>query len=81
MKLDTNDAGVLCRSVNRTWIRNAIFVDKLLDIPTLPYSMHCDGHESSFLECNFTKNQNGCKTSTEAGAVCCQGSKYIFTEC
>ncbi|OPL32678.1 hypothetical protein AM593_07637, partial [Mytilus galloprovincialis] len=44
---DNNDAGVLCKSLNKTGIGNATFVDKSLDIPTLPYSIHCGGHESS----------------------------------
>ncbi|CAC5410565.1 unnamed protein product [Mytilus coruscus] len=71
---DDNDAGVLCKSLNKTWIGNATFVNKLLDIPTLPNSLNCDGHESSLLACNFTEDENGCNTTTVAGAVCCQGT-------
>ncbi|XP_063448864.1 uncharacterized protein LOC134728253 [Mytilus trossulus] len=74
LKWDNNDAGVLCKSLNSTWIGNATFVDKLLDIPTLPYSMHCDGHEYSLLECNTTEDESGCNKTTVAGAVCSQGT-------
>ncbi|XP_063440862.1 uncharacterized protein LOC134721653 isoform X2 [Mytilus trossulus] len=67
-------AEVLCKSLNRTWIGNASSVDKLLDIQTLPYSLHCSGLESSLSACNFTEDDNGCNTTTVAGATCCQGT-------
>ncbi|XP_076073393.1 uncharacterized protein LOC143044999 [Mytilus galloprovincialis] len=71
---DDNDAKVLCKSLNKTLIGNAKFVEKLSEIPTHPYSMHCDGHESSLLACNFTEDENGCNKTTVAGAVCSQGT-------
>ncbi|XP_063446818.1 uncharacterized protein LOC134726349 [Mytilus trossulus] len=71
---DDNDAGVFCRSRNKTWIGNAKFVDKLSEIPTQPYSMQCDGNESNLLACNFTEDENGCNKTIVAGAVCRQGT-------
>lgn len=74
---DDLDAGVLCKSFNKTWIGKATIADKFLDKPIFPYSMHCDGLESSLLDCNFTEDGN-CNTTTKvAGAICCQGT-HIF---
>ncbi|XP_052069299.1 uncharacterized protein LOC127708471 [Mytilus californianus] len=77
---DDYDAAVICRYLNKTWTGNATTVDKLFDMQIRPYSLHCGGHESSLLACNNTKEENGCNRTTVAGAICCQGTKCLFTE-
>ncbi|VDI08980.1 Hypothetical predicted protein [Mytilus galloprovincialis] len=69
---DDKDAVVLCRYFNQTWLGHSTVVDKLLDIPIAPYSLHCNGLETSLLKCNSTENPTSCNTSKVAGAVCCQ---------
>ncbi|XP_063444073.1 uncharacterized protein LOC134724770 [Mytilus trossulus] len=69
---DDEDAVVLCRYFNQTWIGHSIVVDKLLDITIAPYLVHCNGLETSLFKCNLTENPTSCNISKVAGAVCCQ---------
>ncbi|VDI08985.1 Hypothetical predicted protein [Mytilus galloprovincialis] len=71
---DDSDAGVLCKTLNKTWTGHAIDEDKLFDLDTAPYSLHCNGLETSLFECNYTIDQQGCNISKVAGAICCQGT-------
>ncbi|CAC5410581.1 PRSS12 [Mytilus coruscus] len=71
---DDSDATVVCKSINSTWIGNATLVDKLLNIPTLPHSLHCGGLEADVFACNFTESETGCNETKVAGALCCQGT-------
>ncbi|CAC5410564.1 unnamed protein product [Mytilus coruscus] len=71
---DDFDAGVLCKSFNRTWIGNATLVDKLPDILIAPISVHCGGLETDLFSCNFTVDEKGCNTTKVAGAICCEGT-------
>ncbi|XP_076073391.1 uncharacterized protein LOC143044995 isoform X2 [Mytilus galloprovincialis] len=74
---DDDDAAVLCRHLNSTWIGNATVVDTLVDIPIANYSLHCNGFETSLFKCNFTDAETGCNTTTVAGAMCCQGTNKL----
>ncbi|CAG2256519.1 unnamed protein product [Mytilus edulis] len=74
---DDNDATVFCKYLNRTWIGSSTVVDKLIDIPIAPYSLHCDGLEVSLFECNYTEDTTSCNTTKVAGAVCCQGKDRL----
>ncbi|CAC5410575.1 unnamed protein product [Mytilus coruscus] len=71
---DDHDSGVLCKTLNKTWTGHAKVEDKLFDLDTAPYSLHCGGLETSFFECNYTKDEQGCNTTKVAGAKCCQGT-------
>lgn len=75
---DDIDAEVLCKSFNRTWIGNAILVDKFSDISITPISLHCGGHEANVFLCNFTEDEEGCNTNKVAGAICSKGTYILF---
>ncbi|CAC5410574.1 unnamed protein product [Mytilus coruscus] len=72
---DDFDAGVLCKSFNRTWIGKATVVDNRLNVKTANYSLQCGGLETSLFDCNSTKDVKGCKLPNVAGAICCEGGK------
>ncbi|XP_076075981.1 uncharacterized protein LOC143046800 [Mytilus galloprovincialis] len=44
---DDYDAGVLCKSIDRTWIGKSIVVDNMQDLTVAPYSLQCGGLEKS----------------------------------
>ncbi|CAC5410579.1 unnamed protein product [Mytilus coruscus] len=71
---DDFDAGVLCKSFNTTWIGKATVLDNMLDLKTVPYSLQCDGLETSLFDCNYTTDVKGCNIKKVAGVICCEGT-------
>ncbi|XP_076075825.1 uncharacterized protein LOC143046552 [Mytilus galloprovincialis] len=74
---DDDDAAVLCRHLNSTWIGNATVLDTLVDIPIANFTLHCNGFETNLFKCNVSKDETACNTTKVAGAVCCQGTNKL----